>query len=101
MEYELYHYGVKGMKWGKRKQRDNDSTVTRTNAKTAPGAKKPSISKKKASAGKKKAQKIIQSGAKATAKTVGYGAQVAARMIQNAMVYNALDATYKSVYRNY
>lgn len=34
-EYELYHHGVKGMKWGVRKKRDSNVQTARTAYKTA------------------------------------------------------------------
>ena len=33
MEYELYHYGVKGMKWGVRRYQRKDGSITEDGAK--------------------------------------------------------------------
>ena len=33
MEYELYHYGVKGMKWGIRRYQRKDGSITEDGAK--------------------------------------------------------------------
>ena len=46
MEYELYHYGVKGMKWGVRRYQNEDGTLTE--------------------AGKKRQRKLVDSDRKAT-----------------------------------
>lgn len=138
---ELYHHGVKGMRWGHRKKVDYvaKAKMSRESArewnemaryaeakgKTKRAAKYRANAKQdiadaqayerqarshksttttnrnprqKINSGKNKAKKIVQSGVRVTAKTVGYGAQVAARMLQTNMVYNTTGAIFDSIY---
>lgn len=47
MEYELYHWGVKGMKWGVRRYQNNDGTLTPAGQKRYDRDQKENASKKK------------------------------------------------------
>ena len=53
IEYELYHHGVKGMKWGVRKDKKAANKSTRS-VKTS----KPEVTDEKKKAARKKALKI-------------------------------------------
>lgn len=99
---EIYHHGVPGMKWGRRKARiaSSQTSVSRpskSSQKRASNNKKTTA--KKVSKGSKTAKKILQTGVKATGKTVSIGAQMAVRMIQNQMVYDTTGAIFDSIYR--
>lgn len=72
----------------------NESSKTQAQQKL----KKTTI-KKKTNTGKKKATKILQSGAKASIKTVGFGAQMATRMMQNNVVYGTTGALFDRIYK--
>lgn len=51
MEYELYHWGVKGMKWGVRRYQNKDGSLT-------PAGQKRYDRDQRENAGKKKGQKV-------------------------------------------
>lgn len=53
MEYELYHWGVKGMKWGVRRYQNKDGTLT-------PAGQKRYERDQKENAGKKKGNRVGQ-----------------------------------------
>jgi hypothetical protein len=83
------HYGVPGMKWGRRKS----PTAYRRNS---------TSSKKKVAANKKAVKKTVSQMAgqtiKTSAKVAGYGAQVVARMMQNNAVIGTTGAMFDSIY---
>ena len=124
---ELMHYGVKGMRWGRRKAKiaasiygmnaraysKSNKTLSSMNraaqkkqlAKVADYDKQIAArktSKKKATTDKKAVKKTMSQMAgktlKTSAKVAGYGAQVVARMMQNNVTIGTTGAMFDSIY---
>lgn len=75
-----------------------EAKVDHKNAKKAMRNKQTQKVSSKKQAGRKKAKKILQTGVKASAKTVSIGAQMAARMMQNNVVYGTSGAIFDRIY---